>query len=158
MTGTQIQRQLLAATGFMELGMFQEAVVELESLPSEVREAPNVLAVWLEVYQTWQKWSEALAVATRLFEADPNNANWRVALAFATRRTRGIAFAYEILLEAVAKFPDCATIHFNLGCYAAQLGNLEEARERISAAIRLDSYYETIAKTDPDLTPLWDTF
>jgi tetratricopeptide (TPR) repeat protein len=149
-----VQRQLLAAVGFMELGMFQEAVEELESLPLEVRESTTVLAVWLEIYQSWQKWSEALAVASRLFEADPENPDWRIALAFATRRTRGLVFARELLLEAVSKFPKCAIIHFNLGCYAAQLGNLDEARACVDEAIRLDRQFEQLAKTDPDLAPL----
>ena len=149
-----VQRQLLAAIGFMELGMFQEAVEELESLPPEVRESTTVLAVWLDVYQTWQKWTEALAVASRLIEADPENPDWRVALAYSTRRTRGLLFARQILLEAVAKFPHCAVIHFNLGCYAAQLGNLDEARGCVSEAIRLDKQCEQLANTDPDLAPL----
>jgi tetratricopeptide (TPR) repeat protein len=150
------QRQLLAAVGFMELGMFQESVEELESLPPEVRESTTVLAVWLEVYQSWHKWAEALAVASRLFEAEPENPDWRVAVAYATRRTRGLLFAREILLEAMAKFPNCAIIHFNLGCYAAQLGFLEEARERVREAIRLDSHCARLAETDPDLSPLRD--
>jgi tetratricopeptide (TPR) repeat protein len=151
-----VQRQLLAAIGFMELGMFQESVEELESLPPEVRESPMVLAVWLDLYQSWQKWTEALAVASRLFEAEPENPDWRVALAYSTRRTRGLLFAREILLEAVGKFPNCAIIHFNLGCYAAQLGFLEEARGRIHEAIRLDKHCEQLAETDPDLSPLRD--
>jgi lipopolysaccharide biosynthesis regulator YciM len=152
----QTQRQLLAASGFMELGMFQEAVEELESLPEAIREIPIVLAVWLEVYQGWKKWAEAISVATRLVEAQPYEPNWRVAQAYAIRRARGISFAREVLNEAKQKFPDSALIHFNLGCYAAQLGELDEARERIESAIRLDQQFEALSKTDPDLAPLRD--
>jgi hypothetical protein len=38
---------------------FQEGVEELEELPESLKELPTVLVVWLEVYQRWQKWSEA---------------------------------------------------------------------------------------------------
>jgi len=156
MTKLQVQRRLLAASGFVELSMFQESVEELESLPPELRETPIVLAVWLEVYQSWQKWTEALAVATRLTAAEPDIPNWWVALAYATRRMRGILFAREILIEVGERFPDCATIQFNLGCYAAQLGDLDEARIRIESAIQLDRQFETLANSDPDLAPLRD--
>jgi hypothetical protein len=99
----QVHRRLLAASGFAELSLFQEAVRELEELPESSRELPTVLMVWLEVYQHWQK------------------------------------------------FPNCGTIQFNLACYAAQLGQLDEARRRLGRAIHLDKGFAIMAKTDPDL-------
>jgi lipopolysaccharide biosynthesis regulator YciM len=147
----QFQRRLLAASGFAELSLFQEAVEELEDLPETSKDLPPVLAVWLEVYQGWQKWSEAESVATRLFEMEPEEPSWLVALAYATRRNRGLAFAHEILLRAGEKHPNCGTIQFNLACYAAQLGHLEEARQRLYRAIQLDKAFAAMAKSDPDL-------
>src|ERR1700727_2419616 len=84
----QLQRRLLAASGFAELSLFQEAVEELEELPESSKDLPPVLVVWLEVYQRWQKWSEAESVATRLLEMEPEEPSWLVALAYATRRNR----------------------------------------------------------------------
>jgi lipopolysaccharide biosynthesis regulator YciM len=150
----QIYRRLTAAGGFAELSLFQEAVQELEGLPDNLKEIPVVLATWLEVYQLWQKWSEASSVAMRLAEMEPDESNWPVALAYATRRSRGLVFAREVLLEASQKFPDCAAIQFNLACYAAQLMYLDEARQRLCQAIQLDKAFATLAKTDPDLEPI----
>ena len=152
----QVQRRLLAASGFSELGLFQEAVDELEGLPLELRETRGVLAVWLELYQGWQKWAEAEAVATRLVEAEPDESNWRVALAYATRRTCGLASARDILINASRQFPNCAMIQFNLACYDAQLGDLNEARRRLRQAIRIDKDFADLARTDPDLEPIRD--
>jgi len=146
----------LAASGFSELGLFQEAVDELEGLPLELRETRGVLAVWLELYQGWQKWAEAEAVATRLVEAEPDESNWRVALAYATRRTCGLASARDILINASRQFPNCAMIQFNLACYDAQLGDLNEARRRLRQAIRIDKDFADLARTDPDLEPIRD--
>jgi tetratricopeptide (TPR) repeat protein len=150
----QLQRRLLAASGFAELSLFQEAVRELEEMPDSTKELPPVLVVWLEVYQRWEKWSEAESVATRLLEIEPEDPNWLVARAYAIRRSRGLVFANEALLQASAKFPNCGTIQFNLACYAAQLGQLEEARERLDRAIQLDKGFAAIAETDPDLEPI----
>ena len=151
MMDPQFQRRLLAASGFAELSLFQEAVQELEELPESSKELPAVLVVWLEVYQRWQKWAEAEAVATRLLEVEPEEPNWLVALAYAIRRGRGLVFAHEVLLQAGDKFPNCGTIQFNLACYAAQLGQLDEARRRLGRAIQLDKGFAAMAKTDPDL-------
>jgi tetratricopeptide (TPR) repeat protein len=65
-----------------------------------------------------------------------------------------LRFADDILKEAAEKFPDCATIQFNLACYAAQLGRRDEALIRLQRAIDLDNAYAALAKTDPDLEPL----
>jgi tetratricopeptide (TPR) repeat protein len=152
----QFQRRLLAASGFAELSLFQEAVEELEELPESSKELPPVLVVWLEVYQHWQKWAEAESIATRLLEIEPDEPGWLLALAYATRRNRGLAFAHEILLPAGEKFPTCGTIQFNLACYCAQLGQLDEARKRLGRAVQLDKTFAAMAKSDPDLEALWE--
>jgi tetratricopeptide (TPR) repeat protein len=150
----QFQRRLRAASGFAELSLFQEAVQELEELPESSKELPAVLAAWLEVYQCWQKWSDAESFAARLFEMEPEEPSWLIALAYAIRRSRGLVFANEVLLQAGEKFPDCGTIQFNLACYAAQAGQLDEARRRLCRAIQLDKGFAVMAKTDPDLEPI----
>jgi lipopolysaccharide biosynthesis regulator YciM len=152
----QLHRRLLAASGFCELGLFQEAVEELEGLPVELRETRSVLVIWLALYQGWQKWAEASAVAMRLAEAEPEESSWQVALAYATRRSRGLASARDILMQASEKFPDCAIIQFNLACYDAQLGHLGEARKRLRQAIQMDQEFAGLARTDPDLEPIRD--
>jgi tetratricopeptide (TPR) repeat protein len=152
----QLQRRLLAASGFCELGLFQEAVEELEGLPVEVRETRDVLVIWLAVYECWQKWAEASAIAMRLAETEPEESNWQVALAYAIRRNQGLASARDILIQASERFPNCATIQFNLACYDAQLGHLGEARKRLRQAIQIDQDFAGLARTDPDLEPIRD--
>ena len=152
----QLQRRLLAASGFAELSLFQEAVEELEELPASTKQVPAVLVVWLEVYQRWQQWSEAESVALRLLEVDPEEPAWLIALAYAVRRSRGLPFANEILSRACEKFPNCGTIHFNLACYAAQLGRLDDARQHLGRAIQIDKEFAAMAKTDPDLEAIKD--
>ena len=48
----------------------------------------------------------------------------------------------------------CATILYNLACYAAQLGHLDSARARLSEAIKLEPACRELALADPDLVQL----
>ncbi len=154
MQAFQIRRKVTAASGFAELGLYQEAVEELEELPESSRDDMPVLATWLQVYQSWGKWSEAAAVADRLIQKDPDAADWYIALAFAIRRAQSLAAAEVILCAAVQKFPANATIHFNLACYYAQLNALDKARLYLQKAIAIDESFKTMALSDPDLRPL----
>jgi tetratricopeptide (TPR) repeat protein len=154
MQAFEIRRKVTAASGFAELGLYQEAVEELEDLPEATRDDLPVLATWLQVYQSWGKWSEASAVAERLIQKDPDVADWYIALGFAIRRAQSLAAAEVILSAALQKFPQNATIHFNLACYYAQLGDLGKARLYLQRATAFDENFRKLALTDPDLRPL----
>ena len=48
-----------------------------------------------------------------------------------------------------------ATYHYNLGCYDATLGNIEEAQAHLRTSFKLDNKFREYARTDPDLKPVW---
>ena len=50
-----------------------------------------------------------------------------------------------------------ATYHYNLGCYDAALGNIEDAQAHLRASFKLDRKFREFAKTDPDLKAVWST-
>jgi len=77
-------------------------------------------------------------------------------LAWAVRHAKSLESANGILLQAVEKFPEDALTHFNLGCYACQLGDVEQAKTRVGKAIELDAKFKLLALDDADLEPLWD--
>ena len=47
-------------------------------------------------------------------------------------------------------------IAFNLACYASVTGRMEEAKERLRHAIKLDKDIRRLAIDDEDLKPLWN--
>ena len=64
--------------------------------------------------------------------------------------------ASDALRPAVEQWPDKHLIHYNLACYACQLGNLDEALDWLKKSIALAGK-EDIRKqalSDPDLKPL----
>jgi tetratricopeptide (TPR) repeat protein len=98
-----------------------------------------------------------MAIAEHLVAREPGDPNWPVALAFATRRGVSLAAALKILQETILSFPNCATIHFNLACYHAQLHQLDEAARYLKQACKLDPAFRLTAQTDPDLVALRQT-
>jgi len=95
-------------------------------------------------------------VAKRLAEFQPNDVQWTVSFAYATRRAESVEAARTILLNAEPKFPKEAVIPYNLACYECQLGNLETAKNYLKQAFKIDSSWRVAALHDPDLQPLWN--
>ena len=153
-----MQRVLHAAMGYLELGMIAEAAGELESLPPEDRDRSSVLALRVEIYRTAKKWSLMEVVARELWKRHPDEPDHWTNLAWAVQRSDSVVAARDILLEAVERFPGDAMTHFNLGCYACQLGDIEQAKTRVGKAIELDAKFKLLALDDADLEPLWDSF
>ena len=152
---SDIQRHLRAAIGFIELGMLEDAVSELESLPPEDRDRSSVLALRVEIYRTAKKWSLMEVVARELWKRHPDEPDYWTNLAWAVRRSDSVVAARDILLEAIERFPGDAMVHFNLGCYSCQLGDIEQAKTRVGKAIELDAKFKLLALDDADLKPLW---
>jgi len=60
----------------------------------------------------------------------------------------------NVLARGVGLHPREAMLHFNLACYEAQLGQLDDARAFLDTACGLNPEFKELAKTDPDLAPL----
>ena len=151
------QQHWQAAVGYVELGMFQEANEQLENIDPFNRAATEVLAVRIAVYHGLKKWQLMQEVAKRLAEFQPNDIQWTISLAYATRRADSIQAAKDILLNAESKFPKEAIIKYNLACYCCQLGEIENAKKYLKKAFEIDSTWRVQALDDEDLRPLWDS-
>jgi hypothetical protein len=149
------QRHLTAAEGYAALGLYLDANAELEEIDAEVRHVAEVLTVRLEIYRGLERWELMRTVAGRLAAHDPDNAQWSISLAFATRRAQSIEAARRILLEAVERLSKEPILHYNLACYECQLGELEVAKARLAHAFRLEPKCRLMALDDDDLAPLW---
>jgi len=146
-----------AAQGWLGLGDCQSALAELEFINPVLRSHPDVLSVRCDIYTTAMNWPAAVAVAWILVNLAPDKPIGWVRRSFALHWLNRTQQAFDLLLPAVEKFPDIPTIPYNLACYCAQLGRLEEARcwlER-SYAIGNARELKSEARRDPDLAPLF---
>ena len=153
-----MQRELTASIGYLELGMYVEALDELESIQPEEKNNSAVLGLRLEIYGTAQNWKMMEVVASELLKRQPDDPDHWNNLAFSIRRKDSIKAAQTLLLEALEKFPNDAMTRYNLGCYACKLGDLEDAKKLVGEAIKMDSKFKLLALDDEDLVELWDSF
>ena len=151
------QRLLTAAEGFLELDMPLEANDEIEGMDPDLRLVPEVLAVRVGIYRAIEAWPLMQVVAKQLALHAPDDADWTIAWAFATRRTDSLEAARLILVNAVERLPGVAVFHFNLACYAAQLGELDRSKVYLSRAVELRPDLRLRALDDEDLKPIWGT-
>ena len=131
------ERHLLAAAGYLELGLPVEAQEQLENIEPLMHGRVAVLIVRLGIFQALRAWGSMEIVAARLCEQRPDESQWPLTLAYAVRCGRSLQDAREILLTARNRFPEDAIIHYSLACNEAQLGQLSAAREHLRQACRL---------------------
>jgi tetratricopeptide (TPR) repeat protein len=152
---------LSAALGWLELGNPFEAGEEIARISPEYLEHPDVLDLRWQICAAGRRWKPALEVADLLMQKAPENASAWLHRAYALRRVEGggLAQAWDALFPAAERFPNEPVVPYNLACYAAQLGRLDEAWEWIHKAIKAAGnaeHIKTMALADPDLKPLWD--
>jgi tetratricopeptide (TPR) repeat protein len=152
---------LRAACGWLELGNPAEAGEEIARIRPEFLHHPDVLEVRWAICAAGCRWEPALEVAEVLIRVDPARASGWLHRAYALRRVKsgGLQLAWAALRPAYEKFPTDELICYNLGCYAAQFGRLEEAWEWLHKAMEAAGDVARIkhrALADPDLEPLWE--
>jgi predicted Zn-dependent protease len=150
--------QLDAAEGWLMLGNPLEANEELEKVSPENSYHPSVLSMRWQVYAAAQWWEAAYVVCQAICEVAPEAPEAWICYANTVRNYKGLGEAWNALLNVVNRFPDDAIIRYNLACYAAQLGLLEESCAWLIRAFEMEKSVELklAAIYDNDLKPLWD--
>ena len=102
---TDWQRHVLASSGYLELGMLDDAAMVLEEIAPEDKTRNEVLGARVGIYMAAKKWDMAAAVASHPVKVEPQNEAWWINLANSLRRSEGIKQAEAILLRAQAIHP-----------------------------------------------------
>jgi len=151
---------LSSAIGWLELGNRAEAKSELAQLSEAAREHPDALeTLWLLCVEEGN-WVDGLRSAQALLRVAPNRPSGWLHQAYALRRVPdgSLQQAWDALLPAFEKFPKEPIIPYNLGCYACQLQQLDDARKWLQLAIHAGDKdtIKSMALADPDYQPLWE--
>ena len=152
---------LSAAVGWLELGNPSEAADEIARIRDGYIDHPDVLEVRWSICSAGGSWDGALEVSERLVQVAPERSAGWVHRAYALRRSKGggLQLAWDALRPAFEKFPKEPIIPYNLACYAAQFGRLDEAWEWLHKAMESGgdvSSIKAMALGDADLAALWD--
>ena len=145
---------LVAALGYHELGMHQDALIELDRIPESHRQRLEPLRLRLSVLQTMTEWEQGAALAREAIGRYPESGDLFLAGAYCIRRAETLEAAFAFLEQGRSCLETEPCFWFNLGCYHCQFGRLEETKECVERAIALDGNYRTLAAVDGDLEPL----
>ena len=93
-----------------------------------------------------------------IVKLDPNRPFGWIHRSFALHELKRTQEAFDLLLPVANRFSKVWTIPYNLACYCAQLGRLDECQAWFKQAMAIDEQaVKQAAMDDPDLKPLWDS-
>jgi hypothetical protein len=146
------------AEGWLMLGDHREAELEWNLIAPQFHRLPEVLSLKWSIQAAANNWQQASETAVQLCEAAPDQAIGWVNLAYSVRRKTdgGLKQAWSILEATFQRFPKDSIIPYNLSCYAAQMGMVNEAWEWLQKAAHIAGVapIKAMALKDPDLSPL----
>jgi predicted Zn-dependent protease len=148
------ERTILAAQGYSELSMFDDALAELDSLPPETAGHVAVMELRAVILMQARRWIPALAASRELCVLQPDKTGGYIHTAFCLHEMGRTEEARKMLLGGPVSLHAEPTYHYNLACYECVLGHLELARMHLEKSIELDKKYRDFAKGDPDLAAL----
>ena len=148
------QRLLVAAQGYSELGLPELALEELALIPDDFQHEAVVVETRLSVLMQARRFREALPHSQELCRLQPEKTAGFIHAAFCLHELGNTHGARELLLSGPTALKAEPTYHYNLACYEAALGNLDEARAHLDVSFAMDKKLRDHARTDPDLRSL----
>ena len=152
------ERALLAAQGYLELGMVDDALAELSFLQELEIPDPEIVELRLHILMQGQRWDAALATAEELLRVSPDAIPAYIHGAFALHELGRTREARDLLLKGPSVLRNDPTFHYNIGCYEAALGNRESAMKSLEESFAMDESYRDFALRDPDLITIRSEF
>lgn len=144
----------MAAQGYFELGMPNEALQQLDSLSPADQMRADGLELRVLILMKEQRWRLAARACERLCAVMPEAPSGFIHHAFCLHELGKTGQAKEVLLDGPPALVKEATYHYNLACYECVLGNLESARAHLAMSLKMDAGLREHARQDPDLKAL----
>jgi predicted Zn-dependent protease len=143
--------KIRAAEGFAELGMYDDALAELDEVDPDLQDTVQTLRMRVEIVLRQRSWKSALRFSLRACQLYPSESWAFIHAAFCLHELGRTQEAKQTLLDGPDRLLDEPVYYYNLGCYDAVLGNLHQAKAYLRTSFRLDKSFRELAKSDPDL-------
>lgn len=147
----RVCKTLESATGWLELGLAEEALAELASLPHEARNQRAALELKLAAQMVSQSWNSAADTARLLCLKAADEPVFFLRAAFCLHETGDTLAACNWLLRGPRTLFEMPISHYNLACYLWTLGDASRARLHLRRAITMDESFREEARNDRDL-------
>jgi len=146
-----VMKTLRAASGWLELGLADEALAELRDLPTHHQTGQQALELRLHAEMECESWNPAADTARLLCLKEPTEPEFFIHAAFCLHETGDTLAACNWLLRGPKTLFEMPTFHYNLACYLWVLGEGDRARDHLSQAFGLDASLRDDALFDRDL-------
>jgi Flp pilus assembly protein TadD len=148
------ERQIEAACGYAELGMSRESLAELNAIDARFQLRPEVLHLRLHHLMKAKRWAQALRVGQQLCRAAPDSSTGFLHAGFCLHQLGKTAEAKKLLIAGPLALLKEPIYYYNMGCYDALLGNVQDAKVNLQISFKMDASFRRLAKKDPDLKAL----
>ncbi|MEN3942839.1 hypothetical protein WJU23_16185 [Prosthecobacter sp. SYSU 5D2] len=148
------ERRILAAQGYVELGLHEEARAELAHLPLHAADRVDVIELTVLCHMGDQRWAEALVLTQKLCELEPEEPGGFIHAAYCLHELGHTTEALDLLARGPVTLRTKPVYYYNLGCYLACLGQDEKALNLLKQSFEMDGSLRSHARKDPDLDRL----
>jgi tetratricopeptide (TPR) repeat protein len=148
------ERTILAAQGYLELGMFSEVWKELHTLPAEELGSAEVLEIFVLSLMGERRWEDALIVARRLREERPGEPLGFIHEAYCLHELGRTHEALAVLHDGPPALQKHALFFYNAGCYHARLGEFDKAALMLEKSFAINASLKKSARHDPNLAAM----
>lgn len=150
-TKAEVDKALQFSQGYLELGMFHEALAELDKLRPPANLEAHVMLQRLFTHVESKHWKDGVEIGRKICTEHGHLGEAFISTAYCLHELKKTSEARELLLSGPSVLERNPLFHYNLACYEAQLGNHQAAREKLQTAINMDKKFKKIAQEDPDL-------
>ena len=151
-----LRRSLEYINGYLSLGLARDAQAELDQIDPSDRRHPWAVQAEMGILYALGEWKTLEDISRKYVTAHPGDIEGWINVAFALRRTAGVADAKAALLDVPPGLGvKSAILQYNLACYHAVLGEETEAKDRLRRALALEPELQAQAVQDEDLRTLW---
>jgi hypothetical protein len=154
--GVEFEWHLLAASGYAELDMPRESMAELNAIEDQFQNRPEVLQLRLHNLMRQKRWMQGLRVSQKLCRVAPDCCTGYLHASFCLHELGKTAQAKKFLLKGPPLLLKEPIYYYNMGCYDALLGNMQDARLHLHTSFQMDASFRELAKQDPDLKSVQD--
>lgn len=140
-----------AASGWLELGMPEDALGELEGLPPDESQDRKVLELKLSAQMAMGAWKDASATGLDLCVLAFDEPEFFLSAAYCLHEAGDTEEAMGCLMRGPAVLREYPLFHYNMACYLWTLGDGETAREHLRNAVEMDEGFLESARADRDL-------
>ena len=142
------------ARGYIELGMLDEALRQIDALPSQKRGTPAAQEMRIIISLNRGDLDEAFALSEDLCDLHPESHAGFIQGAYCLHAMERTQDAIDFLQAGPGTLRDEPVYFYNLACYELALGKRQAAVTWLKQSLEMDPTFREKVKTDTDLAEI----